>query len=321
MHGAPRFAEPSGDGSPVRCVVTPGSLPAEPALRAHLAHTRRLRPGLLLHWNDAREETDLIAQTVFDAGLRIVLLLEGAVDVSFGPRQVALSSARGGASAMLVAMTEPEQFTRRARRGVYSRRISLDLGPDWLAQAGAASGELEHFMRCHLDTRRWQVSPRAAAIAEQIVRPPQLEPLLQNIYLESRALELAGEALASFHPRASTPPAATPGALRPREYQRLRELHAFLGSGLADGLSLDEIARHAGVNANTLQRQFRAAFGTTVFDHLRECRLLRARHALEHDGLTVGQAARVAGYTSAANFATAYRRRFGLPPKLARARV
>ena len=117
MHGAPRFAEPSGDGSPVRCVVTPGSLPAEPALRAHLAHTRRLRPGLLLHWNDAREETDLIAQTVFDAGLRIVLLLEGAVDVSFGPRQVALSSARGGASAMLVAMTEPEQFTRRARRG------------------------------------------------------------------------------------------------------------------------------------------------------------------------------------------------------------
>lgn len=75
------------------------------------------------------------------------------------------------------------------------------------------------------------------------------------------------------------------------------------------------------MNANTLQRQFRSVYGTTVFEHLRECHLQRARQALEHDGITVGQAALVAGYTSAANFATAYRRRFGLPPKLARARV
>ena len=74
-------------------------------------------------------------------------------------------------------------------------------------------------------------------------------------------------------------------------------------------------------SALMLQRQFRAVFGTTVFDYLRECRLLRARRALEHDGVTVGQAAMVAGYTSAANFATAYRRRFGMPPKLARARI
>ena len=161
------------------------------------------------------------------------------------------------------------------------------------------------------------------AIAEQIVRPPQLNPLLQNMYLESRALELVSEAVGALyaHPGAALPTAGEASGLRPREYQRMRELHAFLGSGQGDHLSLDGIARHAGVNANTLQRQFRAVYGTTVFDHLRECRLQRARHALEHDGLTVGQAAVLAGYTSAANFATAYRRRFGMPPKLARARI
>lgn len=321
MHGISSCATPAGAGAPARCVVTPGCLPAEPALRAHLAHTRRLRPGLLLHWDDAHEEEDLIAQTELDAGLRIVLLLEGAVDVSYGQRQVALSSARGGASAALVALAERDQLTRRARRGVYSRRVNLNLGPAWLAQAGTACGVLEDFMRRHLDMRRWQMSPRAVAIAEQIVHPPQFEPLLQSIYLESRALELAGEALATLHRHPSAPPPPAPAALRPREHQRLRELHAFLGSGQADGLSLDEIARHAGVNANTLQRQFRAVFGTTVFDYLRECRLLRARRALEHDGVTVGQAAMVAGYTSAANFATAYKRRFGHAPKLARSRV
>ncbi|MGE0799680.1 MAG: helix-turn-helix transcriptional regulator [Lautropia sp.] len=320
MHSAATSAVPAG-GGPVRCVVTPGCLPADPALRAHLARTRALRPGLLLHWEDVREAGDLIAQTEIAEGLCIVLVLEGAVDVSYGQQRVALSCAPGGASAALVAVAEPEQLTRRARQGVYSRRVNLNLGLGWLEQAGAAQGALGEFLRRHLAMRRWQVSPRAVAIAEQIVNPPQLEPLLQNIYLESRALELAGEALATLHQHPGAPPSAATGALRPREHQRLRELRAFLASGQADDLSLDEIAHHAGTNANTLQRHFRAVYGTTVFDHLRECRLMRARHALEHDGVTVGQAAMVAGYTSAANFATAYRRRFGHTPKLARSRV
>lgn len=311
---------PTAGRAPTHCVVTPGRAPVEPALRDHLKRTRRLRPGLLLHWEDAREATDLVAQTEIDAGLRIVLLLEGAVDVSFGRQRVALSCGCGATSAALVAVAEPDQLTRRARRGTYSRRMTLTLSPAWLAQSGAAPGVLDDFMRRHLALQRWQASPRAVAVAEQMLRPPALQPLLQNIYLESRALELAGEALATLQSPADS---ATPNAsaLRPREHQRLRALCAFLASGQADGLSLSAIARHMGINANTLQRQFRAVYGTTVFDHLRECRLQRARRALEHDGVTVGQAAMLAGYTSAANFATAYRRRFGLPPKLARSRV
>ena len=101
----------------------------------------------------------------------------------------------------------------------------------------------------------------------------------------------------------------------------MRALHAFLQTDAAMDMSLDALARQAGTNANTLQRHVRAVYGTTVFDFVREHRLQRARHALEQDGLTVGQAALVAGYNSAANFATAYRKRFGLPPKLSRGRI
>lgn len=318
MYDAHFPAVPSGDRLARRCVVAPGCPPAEPALRAHLERTRVLRPGLLLHWEDAQEAGDLIAQTEIGAGLRIVMLLEGAVDVSYGPQRVALASAQGGASAALVALAEPDQLTRRARQGVYSRRVNISLGMEWLAQCGAAPGMVDDFLRSHLATRRWQASQRAVAIAEQVVHPPPLAPLLQHMYLESRALELVGEALGALCPQAD---AECVQGLRPREHQRLRELHAFLASGRADDLSLDEIARQAGVNATTLQRQFRAVHGTTVFEHLRECRLQRARQALERDGVTVGQAAQLAGYTSAANFATAYKRRFRSPPKLARARV
>jgi AraC-like DNA-binding protein len=98
----------------------------------------------------------------------------------------------------------------------------------------------------------------------------------------------------------------------------MAELRVFLGSDAAHAMSLDDIARHAGMNANAMQRQFRRAYGTTIFDFLREQSLQRARLALEQDAISVKQAAALAGYTSAANFATAYKRRFGVTPKLAR---
>ena len=288
---------------------------------------RSLRPGLHMHSDDTREARDMVAQTEIDEGVRIVLLLDGLVDVSYGQRRMSLSGRTGQPVALMVSVAERDQFVRRTRRGGYARRVSIGLGPDWIAQAlgedgprGASSGVAD-FLRQHLAMHQWQMSPRAVAIAEQIVRPPQFEPILQNIYLESRALELVGEAMGALSRHSSAPPPPMATALRPQEHRRMRELHAFLSTGGADELSLDAIARHAGLNANSLQKQFRALYGTTVFDFIRQTRLQRARQALERDGLTVGQAALMAGYNSAANFATAYRRCFGISPKQSRARV
>lgn len=309
------------------CFVPPNALPTEPGLRDHLLRMRELRPGLQLHTDDARDQRDLTAQTEISEGLRIVLLLEGTVDVAYGTRRVALSGSSGGATALMVSVVERDQFTRHVRKGGYARRVNLGLGWDWLLQAAGHAGAvpsaaLTDFKRQHLAMQQWKMSQRAMVIAEQIVRPPLFEPLLQNLYLESRALELVAEAVGALHRHpAAPPPPAAPSALRPQEHRRMRELREFLATGQADLMSLDEIAHHVGTNANTLQRQFRATHGTTVFDYLRECRLQRARQVLERDGLTVGQAAMVAGYTSAANFATAYKRRFGLSPKLARGRL
>jgi len=142
-----------------------------------------------------------------------------------------------------------------------------------------------------------------------------------TLALDDGRLELAAEAIGALSRHSSAPPPPAASSLRPQEHRRMRDLHAFLSTGEADDLSLDDIARHAGLNANSLQKQFRALYGTTVFDFIRQTRLQRARQALERDGLTVGQAALMAGYTSAANFATAYRRCFGISPKQSRARV
>ena len=316
--------------------VQPSAPPSEgmqASLQRHLQRVRVLRPGLHLHADDTADVQDFTASGDMEAGLRIVLLLEGSVDVSYGPRRVALSSAAsqrarepGLPRALLVSVAEPERFERRGRRGAYARRVSVGLGGEWLEQVAgpSASDAIDAFRRQHLAMHHWQPSARIAAVAEQITRAPDLSPLLLHLYLESRALELVSEALGSLSQHAPGPapaPAAATPRLLPHEHQRMRALHAFLQTDGAMDMSLDALARQAGTNANTLQRHFRAVYGTTVFDFVREHRLQRARHALEQDGLTVGQAALVAGYNSAANFATAYRKRFGLPPKLSRGRI
>lgn len=311
---------------------------APPALQLqnHLRHMHVLRPGLHVHADDMVDTQDFTAVGEIEQGLRIVMLLEGSVDVSYGHRRVVLNSAAGERSrpgrcgpvprGLLVSIAESDRFERRARQGCRARRLSIGMGEPWLTQvmAGAALPPVDDFVHAHLAMQAWQPSARAIAMAEQLVHTPALSGPFLNLYMESRVLELVSEALACLGSPAASAPAPAPASagtrLLPHEYRRIRALHAFLQTDQAFDLSLDELAHQAGTNANTLQKHFRAVYGTTVFDHLRECRLQRARQALERDGLSVSQAALLAGYSSAANFATAFRKRFGLAPKLARGR-
>ena len=76
---------------------------------------------------------------------------------------------------------------------------------------------------------------------------------------------------------------------------------------------LEELADLAAMSPASLRRKFKAAFGRSVFDYLRDCRLTLARDYLRR-GYSVQQAAHFSGYRHASNFATAFRRRFGVTP-------
>jgi AraC-like DNA-binding protein len=294
-------------------------------LLAHRARMREPRPGLRVHVDDATDQFDGVAQGRCEPGLHLVILLEGQLDLRYGEQDIRLATPRlpthppDARGAVLLHLAQAEPFARTSHSGRYARRVSLGLSADWLAQLQQASqagcpAPLAQLLEQHLRPTSWLPSARALALAEQIVRPPALSPWLQAIYVESRVLELLGEALGPWQGELPAEPGNTlsPGTLR-----RLREVRAFLQTTEADELSLDEIARRIGMNVNSLQAQFRQAFGSTVIAFLRDSRLQRARLALEHEGLCIKQAAALAGYTSAANFSTAFTRCFGLTPKAA----
>lgn len=279
-----------------------------------------LHRGLSLHWSDCRELQDFVTENVVGPRITFVLFLQGQSEVRYGHLPLTLGHAgtRRTPEGVALAMAEPVLFRRQARSGQHIRKLVVSLTPDWFEDAGAdalGGGAVRRFMQSHLAPRVWTPSSRLLTLAEQMLNPPGYDPMLERLYLESRALDIACEALVSLGNE--TPDAG----LRPQEHQRLRRLLALLDSGEADGWSLEQIAREAGVNASTLQRQFRALKGMSVFEYQRHRRLLIAREALEREGASVSEAAWRAGYGSAANFATAFKRAFGVSPRQLRARL
>ncbi|MFD1583585.1 helix-turn-helix transcriptional regulator [Microbulbifer halophilus] len=99
---------------------------------------------------------------------------------------------------------------------------------------------------------------------------------------------------------------------------RLQRARTFIEAQAGAPLSVDIIAREAGISASGLQRLFRRTEGVSVFGYLRRVRLERALAALQGDGVTVQRAGEMAGYRNPANFATAFKRQFGVTPREAR---
>ncbi|MDD2545461.1 MAG: response regulator [Burkholderiaceae bacterium] len=77
---------------------------------------------------------------------------------------------------------------------------------------------------------------------------------------------------------------------------------------------LNELARMVGTNARRLNEAFKRCVGVTVFEYLREERMKAARTLLAKTALEVQDVALELGFTSGANFSTAFKERFGLSP-------
>lgn len=280
--------------------------------------TLHLRPGLILHAAAVRDLRDLETSNSLHPGIKIVVVIEGCTDLSYGHRRFALGpeSADPGArtAGALVNLAEADCFSRRWRRGRREKKVSLTLTPEWMALAGldahGAPPGLRGFLREHLACQAWTVSARARRLAAEILAPASFAPGLQRLRLEGRCIDLAGEALAALAPDTGAAP------LRAADRRRLERLDELLRSDAAAQWSMADIARELGTNPSSLQALTRRVWGASVFGRLRSLRMEQARRLLE-GGAGVAQAAEAAGYAAATNFATAFKKQYGVSPRQA----
>ncbi|MCA0302772.1 MAG: AraC family transcriptional regulator [Proteobacteria bacterium] len=280
-----------------------------------------VRPGLLLHASDARHQRSVTTRMVKDRSINFSVVLAGGWRATLGGRPLASGGSSPQASTFVLA--EPDSWQKHVERGDRARMVNVLVSPEWLEGEGLPAGDLSGLAvgalaRRHLWSGSWRPSMRSVAMAQQVLSRPVYSGVLQRLHLESRAIEIVLEALATVTGSVGS---VLPVGSASVDLRRLNRVRERLDDETGAIPSLSDLARDVGLSVRTLQRRFVEAFGMSVLEYARRRRLELARGLLERDGATVAQAAHAAGYAHAANFATAFRRHFGLMPREARSRA
>lgn len=280
----------------------------------------RLRSGLVIHAAETAEINNMTMEMVLQPCLNVFLILEGGIEFHLDDELFTFSALKDDGltqpTAYAVSIAKPAKLARRSRRGVRTRKVNIMIQPAWLKDCGFEdkdeAKDVGCFLRRHLAQTSWRPSSRTVALAEQIINPPSLPPLVKELYLESRAIELAAEALQALSGDLQCP--ALKGVTT-SDFSRAHAVRNFLEEHMSENLTLATIASESGMGVSTIQRLFKSTYGKTVAEYVRVRKLERARNAIETQGLSVSEAAYLAGYNNPANFATAFKRAFGISPR------
>lgn len=230
--------------------------------------------------------------------LSIVVMLEGHADVSLENRTLTLTPGMA-----LSLHLEPHRGLAASQpAGQRLRTLTLGLDETCLTRLGMRSPRSD---TCPL--RAWRLPEPLRQGLEQALTAP-LHGEAQRLLLEGLGLQLLahggnfGALMSLSAPRLSL-----------QERERLERVRDALHHDPAGEHRLAALAELAAMSPASLRRKFQAAFGCSVFDYRRECRLALAHDYLER-GFSVQQAAHFSGYRHASNFSTAFHRHFGYPP-------
>lgn len=144
--------------------------------------------------------------------------------------------------------------------------------------------------------------PRVAALLQALDREGG-----EGFALEETALAVVA------HVRRALDAGVAPVPL-PRQDERARAAAHCIETRSAEALSVEEVARVAGLGSFQLLRVFRQSFGVTPHQYLMRQRLLHALRLLRDTALPVIDVAYEAGWADLSNFNRAFRREFGCPP-------
>ena len=92
----------------------------------------------------------------------------------------------------------------------------------------------------------------------------------------------------------------------------------YMRSGISENMTMDMLVRNAHCTRQELQKLFRQHFGETPFEHFGKMRLEPAAEYLRNSRLSIKEIALQCGFKSQLYFSTAFRKNFGMPPRVFR---
>lgn len=262
-----------------------------------------LAPGISLTHSDVEVLQPYETCSRHSSPLYTLVVLEGCVVLMLNGQEYIV---RAG-MAFTSRLCEQQAMSARHRAECRLTTLSLGVFPGNTWRNGLLDSLLREWELRGAATCVWQV-PGFLLAGLAHARQGSADGVARQLMLEGLMLQLLGHGLSAHHDSAQPGNAPVRG-----EQHRLERLRRMLESAPERDYTLAGLAAQAAMSPSSLRSKFRQAYGCTVFDYLRDCRLdLARRYLLE--GHSVQQAAWKAGYQHPTNFSTAFRRRFGLSP-------
>jgi len=268
----------------------------------------QLREGFGLHTLNATARQQFEVNSHRKPGVILHCFLDGIADAELAGKPMKLGRRPGEpVKLVLTSVDECQPFVRRSWPEDYVRKISIQMSHAWLDENGltlpAQGRDLQRF--------EWLATDEDIRLLEALVRTPGFATPVERLQAEAMSLGLVAGSFASLSGQQQN------CRLTAREQMQLRRIDA-LARHSGPLPSLQDLAREAGLSLSGLRRLIHTVHGCAPLAHVRRLRLEMARSRLEADQSSVEEAARLAGYSSAANFATAFRRHFGVAPSQVR---
>jgi AraC-like DNA-binding protein len=167
-----------------------------------------------------------------------------------------------------------------------------------------AGGEGDRFL-----FERLPVSMGMARAINEIMSVPYMGAL-RRLFMEARCLDILTAILAALN----GDPDEGPPQLNSRDRNRIHEAKQIVEERFADPPGIVELARRVGLNQQKLKVGFKQIVGSTISAYCQELRLSEAWRMLRATDLSITQVAFEVGYEFPTNFATAFKRRYGVSP-------
>lgn len=264
-----------------------------------------LRPGLKLVLSDIAVHQAYEATSTATPQLSILIMLQGRAQGHLEDHGNFSLNAQNGVS---IAYGDPVTLTGLHPAGQRLRTMNILLSrsdsagdpqlDELVAKATSSPGKRLHY---------WPVQTHLLQNIEHLMNNTW-HGTTHTLMLEGVGLQVLGHALSNL-----TQEATTSRTISARDRQLLERVRERLDQSPSEDHSLTELARLACMSPSTLRSKFQAVYQCSVFDWLRERRLALARDYLAQ-GWSVQQAAHFVGYRHATNFATAFRKRYGMSP-------
>jgi AraC-like DNA-binding protein len=133
---------------------------------------------------------------------------------------------------------------------------------------------------------------------------------MRQLYYEAKIIEL----FLMQAQQAENMMGRKPVQIKAADIEKLHAARQFVHMNMLEPISLQQVARAAGLNDFKLKKGFRELFGTTVFGYLNELKMTHAKRLLQDGGVSVGDIAIDLGYSEPQNFTKAFKRHFGYTP-------